>query len=503
MRQIRIEPDFSRWREEARRLLEDGVPPDDVLWTDSATEQEELFGGGETPSVRVRDSDPVAVPKSFLRLATAVACHRDPQRWAILYRLLWRITRGEERHLLIVSTDPDVRRSSALAKEVARDVHKMRAFVRFRKVGETLDGREQFVSWFEPNHRIVRRNAPFFRKRFTGMDWSILTPDECAHWDGQELHFTPGVDRNAAPDGDELEELWRGYYKSIFNPSRLKLKAMQAEMPVKYWKNLPEADLIHDLAREASRRRERMIEAAPRDPGPAPRNLYLQDLEQKNASPVLREAAPPSGISLAELGESASCCRACPLWERATQTVFGEGNPHADLMFIGEQPGDREDLEGRPFVGPAGKLLRGVLQDLGVSGDDCYFTNAVKHFKWKPAKGGSRGRGPRRLHDKANRDEMHACRPWLLGEISRVRPRIIVTLGNTAGQSLLGPDFRVLEGRGEVDEERRKEGKGRIFATVHPSFLLRIPDGSQREEEEYRFRGDLSLAIEAWRSGKA
>ena len=127
----------------------------------------------------------------------------------------------------------------------------MRAFVRFRKVGETDEGREQFVSWFEPSHHIVRFNAPLFRKRFAGMDWSILTPDECAHWDGTALTFSEGVSAREAPSDDALEDLWRSYYKSIFNPSRLKLKAMQAEMPVKYWKNLPEAPLIQELTVEA------------------------------------------------------------------------------------------------------------------------------------------------------------------------------------------------------------------------------------------------------------
>ncbi|MDF1861358.1 MAG: TIGR03915 family putative DNA repair protein [Verrucomicrobiales bacterium] len=276
MQTITIQADFESWRCRARELLEDGVRPEEILWTDSSAEQSELFATDSPRSMRVREAPPVPVPKSFFSLAAAVACHSDPRRWAILYQLLWRLTRGGEKQLLIVSTDSDVRRADELAKEVQRDIHKMRAFVRFRKVGESDNGREQFVSWFEPTHHIVRRNASFFQKRFTGMDWSILTPEECAHWDGKEVHFTPGVTRDQAPDGDELEELWRSYYKSIFNPARLKLKAMQAEMPVKYWKNLPEASLIQLLATGASQRRDAMLETEGIEPRRKRKNLYLE-----------------------------------------------------------------------------------------------------------------------------------------------------------------------------------------------------------------------------------
>ena len=274
--------DFASWREQARSLIEEGIRPENVLWAEASTGQKELFPEVAPPLKRIRETDPIAVPRSFVGFAEAVSCHRSEQRWALLYRILWRITKGGERNLLVVASDSDIRNAAAMAKEVHRDVHKMRAFVRFRKVGETSEGLEQFVSWFEPTHHIVRRNAPFFRKRFTGMGWSILAPGDCVHWDGKELHFTPGVSRDAAPDRDELEELWRGYYKSIFNPSRLKLKAMQAEMPVKYWKNLPEAPLIQELSREASLRRDKMIETPGLPPRKASKNLYLQELKARN-----------------------------------------------------------------------------------------------------------------------------------------------------------------------------------------------------------------------------
>jgi DNA polymerase len=229
MRTALIEPTFEAWREQARALLAAGTHPDEVLWSDEAAEGA-LFVAEEIAATTL---GPVPrVPAAFLDIARSTAAHTEPQRWAALYRLLWRLTRGGERHLLSIPTDRDVRTVQEWCKAVGRDIHKMHAFVRFRLVGtDEATGREQFVAWFEPEYRIVRLAAPFFQKRFAGMDWAILTPHECVHWDGTALHFTPGVPRSAAPDEDALDDLWRTYFRSIFNPARLNLKAMQAEMP--------------------------------------------------------------------------------------------------------------------------------------------------------------------------------------------------------------------------------------------------------------------------------
>ncbi len=255
MRAVRIEPTFESWRAAARDLLARGVDPAATLWTDDAAE-ESLFGSGEPPVPPAAPN--TAAPKvtaEFLEMARSVAAHSDPRRWALLYRLLWRLTRGGEPRLLGNAADPEVLLVRQWCKAVGRDIHKMHAFVRFRKVGtDEATGREQFVAWFEPEFRIVRLAAPFFEKRFHGMDWSVLTPWDCAHWDGERLHFTPGVTPEAAPEGDALDELWRTYYRSIFNPARLKVHAMLAEMPKKYWKNLPEAPLIPDLIAGSQRR---------------------------------------------------------------------------------------------------------------------------------------------------------------------------------------------------------------------------------------------------------
>ena len=281
MRTVLIQPTFEAWRDQARTLLVQGVTPDEVLWSDDVAEAA-LFAAEEVAVARI---GPVPkVPAAFLDIARTASAHTDPQRWAALYRVLWRLTRGGERHLLSIPTDREIRQVQQWCKAIGRDIHKMHAFVRFRLVGtDEATGREQFIAWFEPEHRIVRLAASFFQKRFAGMDWSILTPHECVHWDGAALHFTPGVPRSAAPDEDALDGLWRTYYRSIFNPARLKVKAMQAEMPKKYWKNLPEAELIRELIGGSPARVEEMLGTEERPAKPAPKNAYLEKLRQMNA----------------------------------------------------------------------------------------------------------------------------------------------------------------------------------------------------------------------------
>lgn len=292
---VHIEPTFSAWRAEARRLLHARTPPGDILWTDAQQDTGLLLQ--ESPSPTPDPATPLAEPPSittpaaFIGLAERAAAHTDPRRWALLYRVLYRLTHGGERHLLSIPSDPDVRQARLWEKAVGRDIHKMHAFVRFRLIGQDpASGREQFVAWFEPTHHIVRLASPFFVKRFTGMDWSILTPQECVHWDGRLLTHTPGLDRKDAPAADAHDDLWRTYYRSIFNPARLKVKAMKSEMPVKYWKNLPEALLIPHLISDAAGRVETMLETPARPEVPAPNNAYLRQLQ--NLPRPAEEPAP-------------------------------------------------------------------------------------------------------------------------------------------------------------------------------------------------------------------
>lgn len=188
-----------------------------------------------------------------------------------------------------------------------------------------------------------------------------------------------------------------------------------------------------------------------------------------------------AGASVEELAKAAEDCKACDLWKRATQTVFGEGGPHAKVIFVGEQPGNQEDLEGKPFVGPAGKLLDAALEEAGIDRTKVYVTNAVKHFKWEP-------RGKRRIHKKPNAVEIAACRQWLKAEIAAIQPKVIVCLGATAAQALIGPDFRVTQHRGEF---LKSSLAPYMMATVHPSSILRAPDDEMRYREMKLFIADL------------
>ncbi|HUQ20735.1 MAG TPA: TIGR03915 family putative DNA repair protein, partial [Gemmatimonadaceae bacterium] len=231
------------------------MAPDAVTWSDAGSAS--LLFGSEVISPK-KSSDTVRVPRQFFSLVSSVACHRDLERWSKLYTLLWRLTHGEN-YLLAVASDPLVSTVVRMHRAVRRSAHKMKAFVRFKSV-QRSDGAEEFVSWFEPAHRVVERTAPFFVDRFRSMRWQILTPDGCAAWDGHSLTLSEPVDRNSAPSGiDTLEDFWREYYAGIFNPARLNRNAMRAEMPKRYWKNLPEARLIDDLARSAPARVAEMI----------------------------------------------------------------------------------------------------------------------------------------------------------------------------------------------------------------------------------------------------
>jgi uracil-DNA glycosylase family protein len=209
----------------------------------------------------------------------------------------------------------------------------------------------------------------------------------------------------------------------------------------------------------------------------------------RGRQPSLASALIPEDPTLAGLIDAAAGCRACDLWENATQTVFGEGSEDAEIMLVGEQPGDREDREGEPFVGPAGRVLDEGLEAAGIDRRKAYVTNVVKHFKWTP-------RGKVRLHQKPNAAEQAACRPWLEAEIRTVRPQVLVALGATAAKALLGSDFRVTRDRGHFVESALAP---QVLATVHPSSILRTDDGDERRAAMQGFVDDLAVAAGALR----
>ncbi len=245
MIQVSINNDFSCWRRAARELLAQGAEPGEVLWNNAG--QNALFEPVDVPVLAVE----TRIPRSFIQFAETVACHSDPTRWRILYSLLYRLV-NENRHLLEVESDPEVRQARLMEKGVNRDVHKFHAFVRFRRL--EIDGTEIFTAWHEPQHFTVERAAPFFMRRFGAMRFSILTPRGCAHWDMKELIFSEAVSKNSAPIADEMEDFWLLYYRSIFNPFRLKVRTMKKELPVRHWATLPEAALIPELIRQVDDR---------------------------------------------------------------------------------------------------------------------------------------------------------------------------------------------------------------------------------------------------------
>jgi probable DNA metabolism protein len=458
--------DFSGWRTAARELICANVRPDQVEWLEDGADGS-LFG----EPLATGDGDDAkasfSVPRSFVELAEVVALHEAHDKFPLLYRLLWRLRR--EPYLLRDPLDADVARASDMRKSVERDIHKMHAFVRFREVVGAPAGLR--IAWFEPQHHILEAAAPFFVRRFANFRWSILTPEQSAHWDTQALSFGPGARRSDAPAEDAHEELWRTYYSSIFNPARLKPAAMRQHMPKKYWRNLPESSLIPQLIADAGNRTSAMLD---NPPTPA-----------RSRSPASQiELPPPSEASLESIRARARHCRDCPLWQDATQTVFGEGPQSARIVFIGEQPGDQEDIAGRPFVGPAGKLFDTALAEAGIDRQHTYVTNAVKHFKFEP-------RGKRRIHKKPSELEVTACSQWLRQELQLIEPKVVVALGATAARALLGRAVAIGENRGRI-LSARTAGAPDILITVHPSYLLRIPD-DRRDTEYSQFVSDLRL----------
>ena len=456
---------FEDFRDAARSLIGADVAPADVTWSVGPGD---LIGGKPPPQGNAAFS----VPAAYVRLAETVVCHHDRERFALLYQLLWRITHGE-RELLAIASDSLVHRLERMAKSVRRDMHKMTAFLRFRRVAAE-DGAEYFVAWFEPEHFILRRVADFFIGRFAAMRWSILTPQGALHWNGKDLSESAGVSREGVPSSDALDDWWRTYYRATFNPARANLDAMRAHMPKKYWHNMPETDLIPGLLAEADARTQRMVEQTPS----APRKAKAPELAP---SSVADDATTISAVR-----EQASHCERCPLYRNATQTVFGEGPADAPLVFVGEQPGDQEDLAGKPFVGPAGQMFDRALAEAGIERARVYVTNAVKHFKFEP-------RGKRRIHQKPNNGEIEACRWWLDKELELIQPRLTVALGATAARALTGRDTTISRARGRLTTLREGvEG----FITVHPSFLLRLPDEAFKAREYQRFVEDLRLVAQ-------
>lgn len=448
--------DFASWKIHARNMCAARVAPTQVRFV-PPDRQETLLDFGVIGLTDARRK--VVASKMFMDRAERVACHRDPARYDHLYRLLWRLQ--DQPSLMRNTVDEDVMWINEADKAVRRDRHKMHAFVRFRKVDETAEGRERYMAWFEPSHYIVDLATPFFTRRFPNMDWAILTPYRSAIWDGHSLQFGPAGSKTDVPAEDVVEDQWKTYFASIFNPSRLKVSAMTAEMPKKYWHNLPEADLIPSLIQGAKDQERRMMHSLNHSPNP---------IAQKATYQPERVREDLSVTDLSEIWRQVEACRRCPLWDGATQGVAGVGPQTARLMIVGEQPGDKEDLAGTPFVGPAGQLLDQALKAAGLSRDAAYVTNAVKHFKYEI-------RGQRRIHKNPSVAEITACNVWLEREIDLIKPEIILCLGRSAARAVNGRPVKLSENRGRLLE--RPDGL-KFFVTSHPSYILRVQQYEER-----------------------
>jgi len=483
------------WRDTVRALAGAGVPADAVLWQVGGGGADLFAAVGPTPyptpdltpdPIPDLTPDPAAravpltLPREAVSAIETALCHADPQRFARAHDLVLRLSRREVRWA--DRSDPAMHRLLAQEKAVRRDIHKMHAFVRFREVSLPDAPRRAFAAWFEPEHPIVEAATPFFAKRFGDMDWVIVTPALTARFEGRALAFEATVDRSPPPE-DATEALWCTYFASIFNPARLMVSAMTSEMPKKYWKNLPEAALIPALIRDAPARARAMQEAMP--------TLELAHVAR------LRPQRPAlvSHVGLNDLKAALDACRRCPIGVCATQGVAGEGPRKAALMIVGEQPGDAEDLAGRPFVGPAGQVFDRCAKAAGVDRRASYVTNAVKHFKFEP-------RGKRRLHQRPTHDEISICRWWLDLERREVEPGLLVAMGATAAGALTGSDANLLARRGKV--ETTMDGS-RVLITLHPSYILRLQDRNAQALAERQLTDDLRLAtqIVAGRAGQA
>lgn len=455
---LRQGADLDGFRAAVRGLVARRASPEEVSWY--AAGEADLFG--DHPG-NVDAAPAIALPRALGELIRLVVCHSDRERYALLYAAIWRVLNGE-RALLDIQSDPLVHRLEGMAKSVRRDLHKMHAFVRFRETHDP-DGTERFVSWFEPEHFIVEATAGFFVERFRSLVWSILTPKGSLHWDRATLTVGPPAQRSDAPQSDGFEAAWRCYYENVFNPARLNPKAMRQHMPEKYWRNLPEAASIAGLVQQAPARAREMIarEAAER--------------EKRDPLKAVAAMAEQGPQTLEELNRLIAASE--PLTPGADRAVLGEGPMEPTVAFVGEQPGDQEEREGRPFIGPAGQLFDQALGEAGIDRSSVYVTNAVKHFKYEP-------RGKKRLHKRPNPGEVKRYRWWLQRELAFVRPKLVVAMGGTALLGLTGKPLSVLKSRGPITFDGMPG-----YATVHPSYLLRLPDEAAKREAYDAFRDDL------------
>lgn len=475
-----VDGGYAAWRERALRALAQGLSPAAVSWDDLGDRSGEQAStqlslgmdaanvaaslGGSTGTLDVR------ISRELAALLRDAALHRSAQRWAFLYRVLWRWCHGDR--AVASPADEDGARLYAMAKAVRRAQHDMIAYVRFQQRRPDMAGAEalpEYLAWYEPDHDVLAYAAGHFARRMGSTTWWIGTPNGTATWDGKTIHYAAAPDDRAAfrAGADAVEPLWTAYYRNIFNPARLNEQALHQHMPVRFWKGLPEAALIPGMIAEARNGARRVGQAA-----------TIGGMRGKQVA-VDAERAQPARAMPTSLDQ----CRNCELWRHATQAVPGRGPATARIMVVGEQPGDHEDLSGEPFIGPAGQVLDDALRHAGVARDSVYLTNAVKHFKWF-------ARGKRRMHKTPGQLEVDACAHWLDQELATVQPRVIVTLGATALGAVVREKVRLRDAMAAP----LRLGDTWIVATWHPSYALRVDGPDARASVEADIRDALALA---------
>jgi DNA polymerase len=417
---LNSETDWAGWRQATRTLVQQGVEPSALTWSAGAarTEVPETTGTFH-------------VPRSLVTLAALAIQAREPERFGLLYSLVWRVNTGET----LPEDDADLALVRRLALAVRADAHRMRTNMRFLPV--RMEAETRYLSWYEPAHFVLPANAQLLASRFP-LKLTIATPDGAAHWDGSTLLF--GSAPRHIADDEALQAWWETHHTLLLE---------QATPDV----SVPAAEALDE---------------APRPP------------DRPALGPVVLHARPDP--ALLRSARDALGCRRCPLFEPATQTVFGEGPADAPALFVGEQPGDQEDTIGRPFVGPAGQIMDRAMEEAGLDRRTIYITNAVKHFKFTP-------RGKRRIHQTPEVPEIQACGFWLDVERVHIRPRLLVLMGASAARAVLGRAVTISRERGRVF--RMPDGQA-VFVTVHPSFLLRIPDAAAKAREYEAFVRDLT-----------
>lgn len=454
MKRIVFEPSFTAWRRVARTLLQAGVEPQEIEWVEFDTAAVEDHAD-------VAPTLALTISRELLHRLRIAACYRTPDRWTLLYRVLWRWTHGE---LSVVNLDdPDGALLDRRVQEVDDETALVYSLTRFRRREPSM-GPPEFVGWFEPNHDVLERAALNFAPRMGESTWMLATPHAAAFWNGMLLRIgtpagtvvpvapvAPDPDMNRlaligeAVTSEQSEALWLAHYAHTFASEASPLR-------LQYWRK-PAAG--PSLPPALARARTRLdAQRAPVGVPPAPPVVHLA------MTPPLRTPTGPLDT-----------CRRCALWRNATQAVAGSGSTHAAIMVVGEQPGEQDDREGEPFTGPAGQLLDDVLARAGLDRAALYLTQAVKHYKWEKP-------GTRRIHRTPAPREVEACQYWLDRELAQIAPRVVVTLGATALKALTGPHITLSEYLGQTI---RHDGR-LIVPTYHPAYALRTDDVPLRDD---------------------